>query len=189
MARFPSKEELDAMEETLQPYFVALGKVAHEWNHLHEELGKVFCAVIGLDLSIGLAAWHSLNSDRSKRKMLRDTIRATSSNEDWQNKHPGAYDGVIYLISETDKLAERRNDAIHAPCTAMPWRDFEVTPLTFFGNKRAKSLRGKQILREFSLYEKTAAALKRHATECRFALDAQVTWPERPQLPSNNASD
>jgi hypothetical protein len=70
MAKIPSQETIEATENFLDPYFMALGRVAHSWNHLHEELGKLFCAVSGLELGSGMAIWHALKSDRSQREIL-----------------------------------------------------------------------------------------------------------------------
>ena len=39
-----------AIKNLLDPYFMALGQVAHSWNHLHEELGKLFRAITRTDL-------------------------------------------------------------------------------------------------------------------------------------------
>jgi hypothetical protein len=61
-----------------------------------------------------------------------------------------------YLTNETNKLAERRNDAIHAPCNALPgFHDFDIKPISFFRNPRARALTGKDILSEFACYERT----------------------------------
>jgi hypothetical protein len=188
MATLPSADELNAIEATLQPYFLALGKVAHSWNHLHEELGKIFCAVTQLDLSVGMAAWHGLRSDRGQRQMLEAAIKGAAESEDWVEEHPGALEGVIWLINRVNCLSGDRNNAIHAPCHALPGlEDFEIKPITFFGNRLARKLQGKDILQEFSWYEQTADILRRHATDVRFALDAQVAWPERPALPKREA--
>jgi len=184
MARLPSAEEIKAANEALQPYFLALGKVAHSWNHLHEELGKVFCAVTQLELTIGMAIWHGLRSDAGQRDILKGAVEAAARDPEWVDLHPGAEDGVLYLTSKTQGLANKRNDAIHAPCDVIPAGDFEIRPITFFQNQRAQSLRGKDILKEFEWYERTADALRRHATECRFALDGQLPWPDEPQLPT-----
>jgi hypothetical protein len=183
MARLPSGEEIRVANETLQPYFTALGRVAHAWNHLHEELGKVFCALSELDLSLGMTIWHSLKSDRSQREVLEGVLRRRGQSEEWSGEHPEASDGIRYLMKQVDKLAGRRNDAIHAPCAVIPG-DFEIKPLTFFGNERAKSLRGKDILREFAWYEKSADVLRKYASDIRFALDARTAWPAKPQLPT-----
>jgi len=185
MAKLPSEDDFRAANEILRPYFTALGKVAHTWNHLHEELGKVFCAVTNADLSLGMAIWHSLKSDRSQRDILEGALISAARSEDWNNEHPGTKEGVLDLLKEVNKLAGRRNDAIHAPCDVIPGGDFQIVPITFFGNDKAARLRGKDILKEFEWYQKTANALRRYAWEIRLALDSrQTTWPKKPKLPT-----
>ena len=67
-----------AIKAKMEPYVTALGKVAHAWNYLQEALGQLFCAVTGLENDgTGEAIWHSLNSDRAQRDMLRAATLAT----------------------------------------------------------------------------------------------------------------
>jgi hypothetical protein len=173
----------NAASTALDPYFIALGRVAHAWNHLHEDLGKVFCAVSHLELDIGMAIWHGLKSDRSQRDILLAAAKASDQNEDWSKQHPGASDGIIDLLNKTNALADHRNNAIHAPCSVAitsDGTDLEIVPVTFFGNDKAKRLRGK-----FEWYEKSADVLRIHAVECRFALDMKFSsWPEKPLMPT-----
>lgn len=190
MPKFPSQEDIDAANATLQPYLLALGKVANSWNHLHEELGKVFCALTGLDISVGMAIWHSLKSDRSHRDILEGALKSRAADEEWTQQNPNAVKGITYLLNKVQELASKRNNAIHAPCDALPsGEDFEIKPITFFGNKLAKNLIGKDILKEFQWYEKTADALLGHAWGVRFALDSHGTWPDKPDLPTLGQED
>jgi hypothetical protein len=186
MAKLPTTEEVDAATGAFEPYFRAVGKVVHEWNHLQEDLGKLFCMVAGIDHRIGLAIWNSLASDRGQRDMLRATIEAAERDEEWSEKFPKAKAGIEWLLGEADRIADRRNDAIHAPCSIVAGEgDFEIIAVSFFGNKRAKKLRGKDILREFSWYESSAEALKQHVRDVIFALsDARVPWPSKPRMPT-----
>jgi hypothetical protein len=186
MAKLPDDADIDAATAAFEAYFTALGKVAHEWNHMQEELGKVFCIVSGLDNSMGMALWHALKSDRSQRDLLDAAIRTAASDEAWAEKFPAAEQGVVWLVKQVNILAERRNDAIHAPCSIVPGEaDLEIFAVSFFSNPRAKNLRGKDILQEFAWYEQCAETLKRHARELQAALaDAHLPWPERPQLPT-----
>lgn len=185
MAKLPSQAEIEAADRALQPYFLALGRVAHAWNHLHEELGKVFCAVTGLEVHIGMAIWNSLKNDRSQRDTLESAIYSASSDTDWVMQHHGASEGVLYLINQVNDLATKRNDAIRAPCDVPPTGDFEIIPITLFQNQRARSLRGQDILTEFQWYEATANVLRQHAHDVRLALDGRfASWPEKPQLPT-----
>jgi hypothetical protein len=187
MPRFPNKAEIDAIEATMQPYFLALGKVAHSWNLLHEELGKVFCAVTRLDQSVGMASWHRIRSDRNQREMLQGAIEGKAADEDWVEENPDALAGVTWLLEKVDKLATDRNTAVHAPCHALPGHEFEIVPLTFFGNRLAQRLLAKDILKEFDWYERRADSLRRHATAVRFALDARSSWPDKPVPPERAA--
>jgi hypothetical protein len=180
MVKLPSQEQIDA----LQPYFMALGKVAHSWNHLHQELGKVFCALTKLKIQVGMAAWHGLKSDRSQREMLEGVLNSISSSPSWNKRHPGAKTGIKWLINQTDELAIKRNDAIHAPCDVRPsGTDFEIVPITFFHSQTAKRLLGKDILKRFAWYEASAHTLTRYASASRFALDARTPWPDKPRPP------
>jgi len=174
------------IENLLDPYFLALGRVAHSWNHLHEELGKVFCALTRVDLESGMAIWHALKSDRSQRDILVGALIQKAEDEDWVERHPGAKEGLLDLISETNKLAERRNTAVHAPCNiVIAEGEFQIIPITFFRNDKAKKLVGKDILKEFRWYEQFADALREHATDCRRALDlTNGTWPKKPLMPT-----
>ncbi|MDN3277138.1 hypothetical protein QWJ07_22940 [Frankia sp. RB7] len=183
----PSEDEVDAATAALAPYFTALGRVAHSWNHLHEELGKLFCSVTELELHHGMAIWHKLKSDRSQRDILRGAIEARKQETDWVASHPNLAEAVSCLLNETNGLADGRNNAIHAPCSVAMHgntKDFELVPVTFFGNDKAKRLVGKDILEEFRWYEKCADTLKKYATSCRLAVDAGFLSLEKPRLPT-----
>jgi len=61
----------DAVDAVMEPYVMALGKVAHAWNYLQEMLCELFCSVTGLENNTGQAIWHSTTNDRAQREMLR----------------------------------------------------------------------------------------------------------------------
>jgi hypothetical protein len=184
MAKLPTTDELDAARAAFNPYFAAVGNVVHAWNHLQEELAILFCVVTGLDDTIGLAIWHSTTSDRTQRDMLRAAVSAEAAHEDWTAKFPNAKDQVDWILGEANKIADRRNDAIHAPCSVTLGGDFEILPFSFFGNPRAKKLQKKRILDEFEWYAKSAAALKDYVAAIEYAIaDAARPWPDRPRMP------
>ncbi|MCP3475219.1 hypothetical protein NLM33_33385 [Bradyrhizobium sp. CCGUVB1N3] len=187
MVNLPSEGEVDAATAALEPYFTALGRVAHSWNHLHEELGKLFCSVTGLELHHGMAIWHKLKSDRSQRDILKGAIDARAQETDWVAKRPSVTAAINDLLHETNSLADRRNNAVHAPCSIALHgnrKDFEIVPVTFFGNDKAKRLIGKDIIEEFKWYEWCADTLKRYTTSCRLAVDAELLSIEKPQMPT-----
>jgi hypothetical protein len=186
MARLPSDEDFAAMDAALDPYFMALGKTAHAWNHLQEELGQLFCFLTNTD-AVGLTIWHALKSDRSQRDLIEAALRSLAEGEDWVKEFPRAQADISWLLLETNKLADRRNDAIHAPCTVSNAHgDFEMIPLSFHGNPRARKLRGKQIVNEFQWYGETANVLKSFARHLCVGLNRSpyISWPDRPRMPT-----
>jgi hypothetical protein len=179
--RTPNKAVMAKME----PYVMALGKVAHAWNYLQEALGQLFCAVTGLENdSTGQAIWHSTSNDRTQREMLRAAIEAVT-HERLTTSLPKAKDDIKWLLNQADKVAEQRNNAIHAPMAiSVGGKEIELVPAAYYGNPRAHKLVGKDILTEFEWYEHCADTLTRFAYGVRGAITANdVTWPNRPQMP------
>jgi hypothetical protein len=176
----------DAVDAKMEPYVMALGKVAHAWNYLQEALGQLFCAVTGLEeMNIGTAIWHSTTNDRAQREMLRAAVNATSHKRLTADL-PKAKEDLIWLLNQADKVAEQRNNAIHAPMSvSISGREIELTPAFYYGNPRAHKLMGRDILTEFAWYEHCADTLTLFAREARQAIGrASAPWPGRPQLPT-----
>ena len=174
------------IDEKMQPYVMALGKVAHAWNYLQEALGQLFCAVTELEEGReGTAIWHSTTNDRAQREMLRAAARVT-----WNKRLtadlPKAKEDIKWLLDEADKVAERRNNAIHAPMAASTdGKNVELVAAVYYGNPRAHKLVGKDILAEFEWYEHCADVLTRFARLARTAINTDaVPWPDRPQMPT-----
>lgn len=186
MAKLPTREEIEAAEKALKPYHLALGEVAHAWNHMQEQLGRLFCLVSGLDDSMGMRIWHVLKSDRSQRDLLEAATTAAARDDAWRKNFPKAKDDIDWLLKKVNAIADGRNSAVHAPMSAMMGGEAEITPLTWWGNPNAAKLRGKDILAEFEWYEKSADAIKTYAGEIRLALmrGQRTPWPGRPLLPT-----
>ena len=186
MAKLPSTEEIDAATTAFEPYFKAVGRVVHAWNHLQEEFGSLFCDIAGLDHSMGFAIWQSVAHDRGQRTMLEAALDMKDKDDDWHEKFPKARESIRGVLHKANEVSEMRNNAIHAPCSiTVGDNDFELIAVSFFGNQRAKKLHGKDILREFAWYEACADAIRRHVRDVQFALsDARVPWPDKLRLPA-----
>jgi hypothetical protein len=167
------------------PYFLAVGKVANEWNHLQEALGELFGVVAGINQKMAFAIWYSTQSDRTQREMLRAAL-STSSEELWKHKPTHAQQDVTRLLNKADSIADQRNDAIHAPCSlGIEGGKFEMMPQYFFGNPRAKKLQGKNLLTELEWYAHSATALMLYSRLVTASLShAHSPWPDRPQMPT-----
>jgi hypothetical protein len=183
IVRIPSKE---THARTLEPYLRAVGSVAYHWNHLQEALGYLFARIINVDHNVGLAVWHALTSDRSQREILKAAAKTAKLPE-----MPKFEADVSWLLKEVDILANQRNDALHAPCIVTS-TGLEVTIYPAIGSKspRAKSMWGKEIMKELVWYESKAKTLTIFADK----LERQITrrrsnvkldaWPERPLMPT-----
>jgi hypothetical protein len=72
----PTREKMD---EAIDTYARSVGRVSGAWNYLHWTLG-LFAVVIGGDAEPVLAAWRSVENDRSQREMLHAAIKPTTQN-------------------------------------------------------------------------------------------------------------
>jgi hypothetical protein len=191
MAKLPTLEEIEAAEAALQPYLLALGKVAHSWNHMQEQLGLLFCIITGLDKTMGMAIWHALKSDRSQRDLIEAAIEAASTDESWASSFPKAKDDIGWILKKVSNLTDGRNSAIPAPVFSLVGGEAELRPNTLLGNPNAAKLRGKDILAEFEWYERYFETIKRFAALVALALmchrrpdGARKPWPDKPLLPT-----
>jgi hypothetical protein len=103
MAILPTTKEIDAASAAFEPYFSAVGKVVHAWNHLHEELGKLFCEVVGISQSMGMAIWHSTANDKAQRVMLEAAIVERTHDDDWSEKHRRSFQGDLVPDAVQDR--------------------------------------------------------------------------------------
>ena len=188
IVKWPSDEETRAAFEA---YTLALGKVAHAWNYLHEKLGQLFVVISGADRNIALAIWYSTNSDRTQREMLRAAVAATSVDR-WKTL-PKAQEHLTWLLDRADELAEQRNNAIHAPCSLYIGGGenggAEMGAAFFYGHPRARKLMGKKLLVEFDWCERYAETLSRFTKklETAIAFAGQYPWPDLPSKPARKA--
>ena len=146
IVKIPSQKQL---EKQFEPYAIELGKLVYAWNRLHEKLFGLFWVVTGVQNgNIANAIWHSTDSDRAQRQMLRKAAQVVFA-ADSEKK-----DGVMWLLNQVDQsLAGNRNDAIHAPLAFFTDPSgTKLGPSWYSGHPRAKSLEGKELMTEFKWY-------------------------------------
>jgi hypothetical protein len=61
-------------------YVSAVGEVAHAWNLLLGNLGRLFVIVSGIDPSTATAIWYAPDSDRTQLAMLKAALTASPHN-------------------------------------------------------------------------------------------------------------
>jgi hypothetical protein len=175
--------------EAIEAYCVAVGLVVYEWNELHERLARLFALVREGDRRETLAEWYAIRSDTKQREKLRCAIIETTSGR-WK-KSPRAPGDLKWLLGRADKLANDRNNAIHAPCSLYLRGDgsSEVKAAVRSanaGNWRAKDLEGEDLLTEFHWCAAYALRLGQFAERLAPAMASpdHYEWPVRPKIPS-----
>ena len=136
-----------------------------------------------------LTEWYAIRSDTRQREKLRCAIAETTSGT-WK-KSPRAPDDLKWLLDRADKLANDRNNAIHAPCSLYLRGDGSSEVMAAVrsanaGNRRAKNLEGKDLLTEFYWCAAYAVRLGQFAGMLAPAMASpgHHEWPERPKIPS-----
>jgi hypothetical protein len=162
VVKSPTREE---MREAFDLYTAAVGRVAHAWNYLHEELARLFARIVGsydydIQHSVALAVWHSSFNDRAQRSMLEAAIKAASGDPAWTRLPMGAREDLLWLIERTHRLGDKRDEAVHAPCALLVDHDGSAMAANILsGHRRARTLTGKSYLRNLIGWSATSRRL------------------------------
>jgi hypothetical protein len=177
------------------PYLHELALVVAAWNELHLELSQLFCTVAGIrEMLTGLRIWHSTDSDRAQRKLLREALhgdlqhlpRVKEKGKLFADK---AKREVKFILDKVDGISGPRNDAIHSPYLfESNGEEITMCAFDFFQSPRAKALSGKDLLVEFQRQRGIANTLSAYSQGIRLALylSPEPPWPARPKLPTVN---
>lgn len=185
---------MDQVKTAYEEYASAVGAVAHASNYLQERLGQLFSVVAGTDRGVALAMWYSLTSDRNQRGLLRAAVVA-SKDDRWLPRLPKVRDDIMWLVDRGNEFGNRRNDAIHTPCSLFVGEEgHEIAAAFLYGNPKALALRGQEIVKEFKTCAAYAERLCHFSDQTYSALvSAAYPWPKRPELPDllpkNNPPD
>jgi len=178
--RYPTDKEV---REAFVAYVEAVGRVAHAWNYLMETMGRLFVIVSGIDRTIAAAIWYASDNDRVLLEIFK-AITAKAPELGWEGKKDAKAD-VLWLAERVSNLHDKRNNAVHAPCSLLVEPDGPtMVPQLFSDHRRAKNLRGTELLVEFDWCERWANALTTFARAAEQALlYGDCPWPEKPDKP------
>lgn len=175
-------------EEAFRPVATEIGFLAREWNGLHDCFAQIFGQIVGpANVNIPQAVWNSATSDRVQRDMLRAAIHAWGA---FDQDETEIFNEIKWLLDESNKLSDKRNNAIHAPLAVAKnsqTLQLRVVPHTFGKHPQAIRLKDKDILVEFRTYRAQAKVLKQHAQHVWHHMRRKETWPlpQRPKLPTS----
>jgi hypothetical protein len=116
----------------------------------------LFWKIMDADSQLTSAVWHSTFSDRTQRQMLEAAIRASAPHPMWKHLPDTAHEDLLWLMKRSNYLGDKRDEAIHAPCTqfqhSADGTDVTLTP--YSKHRRAEALEGKDLLIEFDWLER-----------------------------------
>jgi hypothetical protein len=118
--------------------------------------------------------------DNEFRNGLLDAATQLTNTEIWGE--------IEWIISSADSLGSQRDAAAHSPVALLLSEPVEFIAHHLHGNQSAKTLKGKNLLGEFKLYQDRAAVLRRHTDAIEFYLRTgkrhpfpnRPLWPDRP---------
>lgn len=172
---------LDFRIKIFQPYTKALGELSLAWNDFHMVLSSLFWASTRIPNGmVPNAMWNSLKSDRAQREMLEALIDLKVLGH---NIPKSLRIEIKWVLKQAVSLEDLRNDALHSPLLVSD--DGSVFAWHQLGNKRAKKLADKDLLKECGWFYDTIIILREY-TEI---LADNLRWPQkplpgRPQLPN-----
>jgi hypothetical protein len=170
--------------ELRDQHALLIGRIAMTWNILHENLATLFGALFEhKDLKLALASWHSQVNDAAQREMLR-AVAETKFGPDAK-----AYEEINWILEKIkQQIANQRNIGIHMPVmflTHVQSQEPAAMPLYFSGNRRANTMHGKDLLKEYQHYEGQIDKLNNYLLAIDWNLThptLQKPWPDRPRL-------
>lgn len=185
----------DFRHPAFQPITQAIGEVTLAWNGLHDDLGSLFWFF--LDVPNGLipgAVWHSIKVDTAQRDML-EAITKLPPHTLGLRMNDETREAVIFILDQTKKLIDRRNNAIHCPLVRT--NENEIIPMIGIGHERAKKVSG-QLKKEspkrdirgdlYFLYD-SITTLRKYTDDLSEALLREtVPFPLKPQMPKSTDS-
>ena len=97
--------------ELKDAHALAIGKIVMAWNEYHELFGEIFAGLFTKShLETNLAIWHSLDSDRTQRRLLR---AAADIHLHWNKK---GLEELLWLLNKTDSLISTKKR--RRPCSS-----------------------------------------------------------------------
>lgn len=187
-------------ERDFAPYVKSIGRLLLAWNDLHERLATLFAAANGAGwVERSLAIWHSIRSDYTKRQMLRAALeRLPDAEIAGRTKLLGE---VKWILDCVDGLEGLRDDAAHTPLHSSTFGPLmrslsqfagsQVFADVAFHNPRAMRIISKKrdLLVEHRYAQERILVLRDYVIAVEHAwMNAQIPWPERPDLPERRPS-
>jgi hypothetical protein len=161
---------------------LAIGKIVMAWNEYHEMLGQTYGEICGrANWQDSLSEWQSISNDHQQRQKLLQAANAHLSGR--------ALEETIWVVETTNQmLADQRNIGVHMPLMSYTDRDgtHQILPLAMFGNRRAGSMVGRDLLGEYEHFRSQIVRLSFFAGSIHYNISpvrqGPEVWEDRPIL-------
>lgn len=156
-------------DEAIRPCAEAMGRVAIEWNRLHELLCTMLVVILGRNAR---QDWYEIHNDTRQRDWLWNEARQRyAENAD--------------VLAKIDRLEERcrmlagdRNNALHTPLSIIPNSEVLAFEGSYhFGHPRGAALRGKELVTEFMRCEKEIEKVGQYISTLFHPIANDLNWP------------
>jgi hypothetical protein len=173
--------DYDFRDNKFEQITQAMGQLAFVWNDLGMVLSSLFHAATRIPNGLAAdAIWNSVSSDRMQREMIVSLIKFNGIGYRIPKE---LRDEILWCLTEVNKLEELRNNAIHAPVLVKD--DQSLVAWHHLGNRRAKQLAEKDLLKEFRWFYETTLVLRQYCEHLAICLRAnEIPQEIRPRLPT-----
>jgi hypothetical protein len=101
---------------SIRAYAAVSAEAIWAWNRLHSTLFDLFWQFLGREetnnkYEVSYAIWHTFQSDKSQREMIRSVAEATLPPTSLKLKQ------IKWLLKSVDRIAPFRNAMVHVPVT------------------------------------------------------------------------
>jgi hypothetical protein len=192
MTKSPDKEKVEDVRD-VEPYKSAISKIVHTWNCMRENLGLLFCRILGVSDRIGLDVWRALKNDRARHDLLEAALSAACADGTLIRDFPKAREDIEWLLERVKALAVGGNGARHAAVVSLINGETEIRPLEINEYLIATKFLGKDTLNELECYAAQLSLINEFATLISVAIACRHLtvvgflgpWPDRPFLASD----
>jgi hypothetical protein len=164
-------------------YATLIGKVAFQWNMLHENLGVLFGTLLPIrNKKVAFDIWNACRNDRATRDILRSTARHKL------NCKPKQLEAIEWLLDKTNSLSDDRDSIIHSPYSfePAPPGPLRTVPSQHFGNRLAKRLENSDLKDKLNVTHEKLLQLSNFAVGINEYFvrpgGAKRPWPQTPLL-------
>lgn len=177
-------------DKKFYPYMIALGQVISAWNESHQALSGLYSQLMGGGFVNQLVAtFDTIDSDRTKRKVLFTALETTATIKD-DLRGSFIRKEIDWTLKALTSLEDKRNDFAHSPVYALrnENKPLLILPEGSIGHPRSRKLQKlldekKNLITEMRIYRDDMITLSEHILYITACLGGEsVPLPSRPKL-------